>query len=243
MLDLIGQTKTMQEYVGMSAGEFFYREPNRETFTHRAISEKQSLSDEITYVTPGGVELIISRTVTPFYDMDGKLLGSLSIWFDMTEIRSQQQKIEEQNRRISQTASMAEDISQSLSSAAEELSAQIQQASHGAEQQRDRATETAAAMEEMNATVLEVARNASQAAEDADTARQNAQVGEDIVGKVVEAVSDVQVQADNLKTSMEDLGHRAADIGKVLEVITDIADQTNLLALNAAIEAARAGEA
>jgi methyl-accepting chemotaxis protein len=185
----------------------------------------------------------VQITATPFFTTDGELLGALSIWIDVTEIRQQQKKIGEQNERISKAAIEAEEISQNLSSAAEQLAAQIEEASQGSEAQKERVTETSTAMEEMNATVLEVARNASQAAEDADMAKENAQTGNEIVKQVIDAVGKVQVQADGLKVSMEELGGQASSIGNILEVITDIADQTNLLALNAAIEAARAGEA
>ncbi len=53
--------------------------------------------------------------------------------------------IEEQNQRISTAADEAEEISQYVSSAAEELAAQIEQARMGADNQRARATETATA--------------------------------------------------------------------------------------------------
>lgn len=241
--DLIERTGSPESFVGMKSGEFYQNDPTRETLSDRAIREKKTLEKEMEYTTMGGNLKNIHITTTPFYDMDGEILGSLSIWFDMTEIRTQQKQIEEQNERIALAAAEAEEVSQRLSSAAEQLSAQIEQAKGGSDTQRFRVQETASAMEEMNSTVLEVAQNASTAAEEADAAKQNAQNGEGIVAEVISAVGEVQSQADNLKVSMEDLGTQAADIGKVLEVITDIADQTNLLALNAAIEAARAGEA
>ena len=103
--------------------------------------------------------------------------------------------------------------------------------------------ETATAMEEMNATVLEVAKNASQAAGTSDGARQKAQEGSGIVGRVVTDIAQVQKQSQALKQDMEGLGKQAEGIGHIMNVISDIADQTNLLALNAAIEAARAGDA
>ncbi len=243
MCDILEKTLPPDEFVGQHAGKFYYNDANRETLSDRTIKERKALDAEVEYETVSGKQLNIMVTATPFYDMDGNILGSLALWVDMTEIRRQQKLIEEQNTRIAEAATEAEEVSQYLSSAAEELSAQIETARGGADIQRARATETATAMEEMNSTVLEVAQNASLAAEEAGAAKENAQNGERIVGQVISAVGDVQGQADNLKQSMENLGRHAADIGKILEVISDIADQTNLLALNAAIEAARAGEA
>jgi len=245
MLELVGHEGAPEDYLGFTGGRFFYDDldDDREVLSDRAIRERRQMEAEIEYTPRGGEPKNVHVVTTPFYDMDDNLLGSLGIWIDVTEIRSQQKQIENQNERIAKAASEAEEVSQRLSSAAEELSSQIEQAKVGSDTQRDRAQETSTAMEQMNTTVLEVAHNAGSAAEEADTAKKNAQDGEEIVSQVIGAVGDVQVQADNLKDSMEELGRQAADIGKILEVITDIADQTNLLALNAAIEAARAGEA
>ena len=123
------------------------------------------------------------------------------------------------------------------------LSEQIRQARAGADEQSKHTGETASSMEEMNATVLEVARHAAEAAERSETAKARAQEGADVVHKVVTAINLVQDQAGQLKQNMNSLGEQAQGIGQVIDVISDIADQTNLLALNAAIEAARAGEA
>lgn len=136
-----------------------------------------------------------------------------------------------------------EAIVEVVSSASSQISAQIEQSSQGALQQADRVRETATAMEEMNSTVLEVARSASGAADVAGLARNKADDGARVVEKVVAGIGQVDVQSRALKTDMDDLGRQAEGIGSILSVISDIADQTNLLALNAAIEAARAGEA
>jgi methyl-accepting chemotaxis protein len=142
-----------------------------------------------------------------------------------------------------QAAGQLESIVEIVTSASAQLSAQIEESSRGAANQAARVGETATAMEEMNATVLEVARNAGQAAETAGGARDKAQSGAQTVGRVVTSMSGVQDQTSLLKEDMGRLGKQAEDIGRVMTVITDIADQTNLLALNAAIEAARAGDA
>ncbi len=142
-----------------------------------------------------------------------------------------------------QAAGQLEEIVAVVSSASEELSAQIEQSSRGAEQQTTRVSETATAMEEMNGAVLEVARNASQASELSGDARQKAQMGAKAVDEAGESMGELQNQAETLKQAMTELDEYAGSISQIMGVISDIADQTNLLALNAAIEAARAGDA
>jgi methyl-accepting chemotaxis protein len=95
----------------------------------------------------------------------------------------------------------------------------------------------------MNATVLEVAKNASEAARTSAQARGQAEEGTALMGRVAEAMERVRADARQSRERMGDLGRQAEDVGRILGIISDIADQTNLLALNAAIEAARAGEA
>ncbi|MDQ7836829.1 MAG: methyl-accepting chemotaxis protein [Humidesulfovibrio sp.] len=140
-------------------------------------------------------------------------------------------------------AMQLEKVVEVVSSASEELSAQVEQSSRGTEVQSNRVAETATAMEEMNATVLEVARNASQAADSSGTARAKALEGSKVVAQVVEGIRSIQTVSLTMKEDMADLGKQAEGIGQIMNVISDIADQTNLLALNAAIEAARAGDA
>jgi len=130
-----------------------------------------------------------------------------------------------------------------ISEASAALRGQVEHSQNGSEEQSRRVSETATAMEEMNATVIEVAQNASQAAGTADDARQKADHGAQIVADAVSCIDAVRQQALTLKSDMGTLGAQAQGIGAVIGVINDIADQTNLLALNAAIEAARAGEA
>ncbi len=144
---------------------------------------------------------------------------------------------------IRQAAERIQSVVDRVSVASEQISAQAQIIDNGTTIQRDRVQETATAMEEMNATVLEVARNASEAAAMGEQAKERATDGSEIVGKSVSAMNTTYKAAETLKEGMNLLGKQADDIGAIMQVIEDIADQTNLLALNAAIEAARAGEA
>ncbi len=161
----------------------------------------------------------------------------------MNEAKKQEAKATGLLDKLQRVAGEAQLIAEQVTSAAEELAAQADQVSNGADVQRDRTTQTATAMEEMNATVLEVARNSASSADSAAKAREQAQEGAKVVALATEAISQVNTLTTTLKQSMDKLGDQTTDIGKIMNVIEDIADQTNLLALNAAIEAARAGEA
>lgn len=140
-------------------------------------------------------------------------------------------------------AAQLSEIVDGVNRASEDLSELIAGATSGSNLQREQTTESATAIEEMNATVLEVARNAGEAAVHTDSAREQAELGADVVKNVVKAINEVNDRSRKLKESLTELGSCAESIDSVMTVITDIADQTNLLALNAAIEAARAGEA
>ncbi|WP_319780707.1 methyl-accepting chemotaxis protein [Maridesulfovibrio sp.] len=142
-----------------------------------------------------------------------------------------------------QAAGELEDVVAIISTASEELSAQIEQSATGSDMQSQRTAETATAMEQMNASVLEVARNSGEASSTAGEASETATDGAAVVKKMVEEIGTVQSYSETLEKEMEELGVSAEKIGQIIDVISDIADQTNLLALNAAIEAARAGEA
>ena len=133
-------------------------------------------------------------------------------------------------------------VSETLSACAV-LHESVERANSGADTQRQYATETATAMEQMSAAVLEVARSAATASDNAVETRVNAEQGSGIVSETMEAINDVQRKTVDMTQAMNALGEQAEGIGRVMTVITDIADQTNLLALNAAIEAARAGDA
>ena len=140
-------------------------------------------------------------------------------------------------------ADKLEAVGNVVSSASTQLSAQIEQSDRGATESAQRLSEAATAMNEMNATVQEVARNAGSASGASAETREKAEAGAQVVEKAVRSIGQVHQMSLALKDDMTQLNEHAQDISRIMSVISDIADQTNLLALNAAIEAARAGEA
>ncbi|MGY3859916.1 methyl-accepting chemotaxis protein [Aeromonas intestinalis] len=129
-----------------------------------------------------------------------------------------------------------------LSAATEEIDRVAQASAANMSQQQSELDQLATAMHEMQATVQEVSRNTSDAADAATQASNMADQGANTVNDAIEQVDQVATAIEATAQVITQLGEDSHNIGMVLEVIRSIADQTNLLALNAAIEAARAGE-
>ncbi|WP_425287688.1 methyl-accepting chemotaxis protein [Pseudomonas indica] len=119
----------------------------------------------------------------------------------------------------------------------------VEAAGGGVSRQQEELEQVATAMNEMSATVVDVARNAAQAAENSQRAERLVQDGRRAVQVSAGQLAALSAQLDGSAEQAGALEKDSEQVGKVLAVITSIAEQTNLLALNAAIEAARAGEA
>ncbi|MGJ0299229.1 methyl-accepting chemotaxis protein [Aliarcobacter cryaerophilus] len=89
--------------------------------------------------------------------------------------------------------------------------------------------QTAAALEEINATVINNTNNVVQMSKYSNEVNNSAKKGQEM--------------AKNTATAMEDITNQVMNINEAILVIDQIAFQTNILSLNAAVEAATAGEA
>ncbi len=242
MLKLTEQSGEPSDYYGKDIGPFFYN-TDQDTTTSKALRSKEKQFAKSQMTTRHGNIKYISIASAPIKDSLGNLIGGFTSIMDFTNIKLKEDHITSQNEMIAKGVSHATSVSEKVSASAESLSTQILQANRGAEEQRARTTEVATAIEEMNATILEVARNAGSASDIASSAQQTAEHGATQVNEVIAVMDEVNAKANELKSEMDGLGQQAEGIGRIMAVINDIADQTNLLALNAAIEAARAGEA
>jgi methyl-accepting chemotaxis protein len=122
------------------------------------------------------------------------------------------------------------------------LRSRAEKTTEGVQKQLTQSTQAVTASEEMNQTMIDIARNATQAAESSTEAIDIADQGKEIADGAVVAVSQVYSVTSGLASEIEKLDNSVLEISNIISVINEIADQTNLLALNAAIEAARAGE-
>ena len=211
----------------------------------KVLVRAKNAIDRGDYVTciKQGKEVILDEMATDVTDKTGAPLGRLVVARDVTMIIEREAEAAANLKMIRDVGYEINKAAQELVNSTDSLSNRIQTISDGAHSQQDLSSEAALSMEEMNSSVLEVARNASGVAELAEQARERAVDGASIVEQSVNAISTVSEKSEALKTNMGRLGNHTESIGAIIGVINDIADQTNLLALNAAIEAARAGEA
>ncbi|RON53666.1 methyl-accepting chemotaxis protein [Pseudomonas frederiksbergensis] len=129
-----------------------------------------------------------------------------------------------------------------LANSAQSLSAVTEQTNLEVSSQKEETEQVATAMNQMTATVHDVARNAEEAATAAQTADDKVESGQQVVRQSMARIEQLADSATSASSSIESLSAEIQNIGTVLSVIKSVAEQTNLLALNAAIEAARAGE-
>ena len=108
--------------------------------------------------------------------------------------------------------------------------------------QTEQTSRVAVSVQEMSATVADVAQSVSNTLEQVESTHNDVNNGEQLLHSNIEDINHLAQNIEHGSQVIERLNENTNSIGSILDVIRGIAEQTNLLALNAAIEAARAGE-
>jgi methyl-accepting chemotaxis protein len=139
---------------------------------------------------------------------------------------------------ISQVAQESSEIRQSAS----HVFKQAQKNSEALDNQKEQTISVAAAINEMGATVQEIASSAANTAKLTQSSKDNTKQSHTQVTQSKEAIIELATDIDNITEQVNELAHKTQAIASIVDSIRGISEQTNLLALNAAIESARAGE-
>ena len=128
------------------------------------------------------------------------------------------------------------DVLRGVNLAAEQVTVGADQVSGGAQALASGSTEQAATVEELNASIAQVAEQAENNLSTIKAAAEN-------IEQAVGGVKGSNEYMHQLSAAIGEISASSNQIVSITKVIEDIAFQTNILALNAAIEAARAGSA
>jgi methyl-accepting chemotaxis protein len=145
---------------------------------------------------------------------EGDLTQEISL-SSKDEIGALTQSVNKMRRKTEEAVSQSVAMSQSLSQAASEQAASLE--------------ETSSSLEQVTSQTKQTAGNAAQANNLMSAARQ--------------IIEKADVSMGGLIGSMKEIAAGGEQTQKIVKTIDEISFQTNLLALNAAVEAARAGEA
>ncbi len=227
--------------------------------TDEAALEAESAAMEVMIILGTLIGIIIGIAVAMFISKAitvplekvvtrAKEIASGNLTGEAITVRGNDE-LAELTQSINEMGTSLQDIIQQVSTSANELSAasgQLQntatQTNQGMENQRIETEQVATAMNQMSATVQEVAQNASLAASAASNADTAASKGHSLVTENMKSITKLADEIENASQTINRLGEDTNSVDNIVAVINGIAEQTNLLALNAAIEAARAGE-
>lgn len=172
---------------------------------------------------------VVAGTVTLTSETEAIAAGDLTT---AVTVRSEDDVL---GKALAELVDKFHDLTSSIVSASDQVASGAQLVSDSSSALSQGATEQASAVQQLSASLEEVALqttqnavNAQSASELAKEAQKDAENGNTHMGHMLRAMDDINVSSGS--------------IGKIIKVIDDIAFQTNILALNAAVEAARAGQ-
>lgn len=189
--------------------------------------------------------------LTPIQEVTASLLqfsqgnGNLSLRLEENDYDEAGELAIAFNKFIHKIQTLINDVARSsaeLHSDIDTVRTLSQNSAKNVEEQRIRTLQVVTAIEQISATITEIASNASDVSTSTAAGYQETQQGQQVVVHSINTMQQLASEIEDASDVINSLAKSSKEIGSILEVIKGISEQTNLLALNAAIEAARAGE-
>ncbi len=227
--------------------------------TAGVLADQQKLtSDLLTSVIIGSVMILVG--VAMVYLIMSRILsclptvlkqlnlvaeGDLTSTIDVTredEFGELMRALKAMQQRLLEMISKIGSTTQQLSAMSQQVSTVMMKTNENIQHQHQETEQISSAMKDLTASVSDILRSITDAANAANGANSETEKGSKLVQDSIQGIQQLSELTEQTSLLIQNVERDSENINTVLDVIKGIAEQTNLLALNAAIEAARAGE-
>ncbi|MDC0611461.1 methyl-accepting chemotaxis protein [Vibrio sp.] len=246
--------------------EAFYAAINRGAKVDRFASLKTVPFKIAVFILLSVVAGLGATHISPYFYVLTPLLAILVFWVELFKKPVQEQKMKSQYDSVSRyvynqdPTDIADfhmkiydgkvktilgrviDSAQVMKTKAQALDTEAMNSMKNVEQEAIELESVATAMEEMVATIDEVAKNSATSSDQVSKASVQCDNSVKQMNSARSKIESLVHDVDESTQSTLALSTKLDSVGSLMNEIQGIAEQTNLLALNAAIEAARAGE-
>ena len=236
-LDLVAEQKSEIQDVEEAKAEVEQRREEVEWLNQHLETKADTYSAAMDRAADGDL------TVRLDADSESEAMEQIGAAFNemMDDIESTMQDVQSFAGEVSAASEKTVEGVDTAEARSEDVSRSVTEIAEGADEQREMLEQVSGEMNNLSATIEEVASSTETVADAAQQTASIADEGQDTAGAAIDSVNESQDAIDETAEKVRVLDERMADIGEIVDLISDIAEQTNLLALNANIEAARAG--